>query len=244
MNPTPRLRSQVNIWSQLIAVSLILGMVSLTGFSPVLAQQQQRSKTLTVTGEGVVSIPTTLTQVSLGVEVQGETAVEVQQELARRSSAVVALLRSRNVQKLQTTAINLNRTYSSQGDVRRPTGFVGSNVVTFQIDTNLSGQLLDEVVRAGATRINGISFVASDQVIAVARKQAIRAATQDAQEQADAALGALNFTRREIVSIQINANRPFIGNNSSFAAGDAFVATPVVGGEQQVRASVTLQITY
>ena len=103
MNPTPRLRSQVNIWSQLTAVSLILGMVSLTGFSPVLAQQQQRSKTLTVTGEGVVSIPTTLTQVSLGVEVQGETAVEVQQELARRSSALVALLRSRNVQKLQIT---------------------------------------------------------------------------------------------------------------------------------------------
>ncbi len=65
-------------------------------------------RTLTVSGKGKITIPTTLTQVRLGVEVQGKTAQEVQQQVAKRSQAVVELLKSRQVEKLETTGISLN----------------------------------------------------------------------------------------------------------------------------------------
>lgn len=238
-----RLRSQFNMWSYFIALSLALGMV----IDPVLAQEQPKPRILTVTGRGMVTIPTTVTQVSLGVEVQGKTAGEVQQELARRSSAIVALLRSRNVENLQTTSITLNPTYSSDRDgVQRFTGYIGSNIVSFRINTELSGKLLDEAVQAGATRINEINFVAADDAIAAARQQAIRNAIQDGQKQAEAALGALNFTRRDVINIQIDSDRFFSPPvNADFAARSANIAvTPVIGGERQVQAFVTLQITY
>ena len=45
---------------------------------------QQRERVLTVTGVGIESIPTTLTQVTLGVVVEAATAEEAQQQAAQR----------------------------------------------------------------------------------------------------------------------------------------------------------------
>ncbi len=103
----------------------------------------------------------------------------------------------------------------------------------------------EPVLEAWATRIDGISFVATERAIAAAQKQALRLATQDAQEQADAVLAALNLTRREIISIQINGARaPVFERKARGRSQMADIATPVVRGEQQVTASVTLVVRY
>lgn len=60
--------------------------------------------------------------------------------------------------------------------------------------------LLDEAVKAGATLIDGVSFVASESAIAVGQQQAIRAASEDAINQANAALNALNLKQQEVES--------------------------------------------
>jgi uncharacterized protein YggE len=237
-------------WQRWTALPLVLGLLSLTFANPVLAQeraQERMLRTLTVTGHGMEMIPTTLTQVELGVEVQGKTAETVQQEAANRSSAVVSLLRSRNVEKLQTTGITLNPNYSYENNTQRLVGYIATNTVSFRVDTQRAGTIIDEAVKAGATRVNGVSFVAPDPAIAAAQKQALREATQDAQEQANAVLAALNFTAQEIVSIQVNgASAPPPRPVMAFAKvrGGEAADTPVVGGEQQVDASVTLEIRY
>lgn len=240
-------------WRSLAAMSLMAGIIGVAGctiaFSgnqPVVAQEQ-RLNTLTVSGEGTINIPTSLTQVNLGVEVQGKTAEQVQQEVARRSSGVVEFLRSRNVEKLETTGIRLSPNYNYTNGERRLIGYVGTNTVSFRVETENAGDLLDRAVEAGATRIDGISFVATDEAIDRARTQALRAATQDAQTQADAVLETLNLSRQEIVSIQINSSqtpppRPYQARAEMAPASSD--RTPVIGGEQEVKASVTLEIRY
>jgi hypothetical protein len=236
-----------NWWKFLSLVLLVY--VSCT--QPALAQEKERMlRTLTVNGRAMETIPTTVSQVSLGVEVQGKTAQEVQQEAARRSSAVVALLKSRNVEKLQTTGITLNPVYSYDNKVQRITGYAASNVVSFRIPTDRAGTLLDEAVKAGATQISGISFVASDEAIALARQQALKEATLDAQQQAQAVFSALGFHPLEVVNIQVDGAsspppppRPVLrAEYGKMAAQDA--STPIVGAQQQVEATVTLQISY
>jgi len=253
MNCSVLVQSRWNYWHQFRVAALALGLITLSFANPVVAQESKGgfetrpSKTLTVTGRGVETIPTTLTQVRLGVEVQGKTAQEVQQEVARRSSAVVALLRSRNVEKLQTTGISLNPIYSYNNNVQRLAGYTATNIVSFRINTEQTGTLLDEAVKAGATRIDGINFVAADSAIAAAQQQALREATQDAQQQANVVLSALNLQSKEVVSIQINSAsppQPPIPYAREAALADKAVPTPVVGGEQEVEASVTLQISY
>ncbi len=239
--------SRFNSWHRLGILSLALGLVTFTFSAPILAQEKLL-RTLTVSGRGVERIPTTLTEVRLGVEVQGKTAQEVQQQVARRSSAVVALLRSRNVERLETTGISLNPVYSYNDNVQRLTGYSATNIVSFRVNTEQTGTLLDDAVKAGATRIDGISFVAADPAIATAQQQALREATQDAQQQARTVLTTLELTPKEVVSIQVNAANPpqppmpLYRREAAVAAQAA--STPVVGGEQQVEASVTLQISY
>jgi uncharacterized protein YggE len=227
---------------------IAIGVLSLTSIDPVLAQQQQPPpRTITVTGQGIERTPATLTQVQLGVEAQGKTAAEVQQEVARRSSAVVELLRSRNVDRLQTTGITLNPVYNYANNQQRIVGYSATNIVSFRIVSDRAGTLLDDAVQAGATRIDSVSFVASDEAIARTRQQALQEATQDAQQQAEAVLSALGLTRRDVVSIQVNAN-PSIPPMPLFRAAAAEAApnpsTPVIAGEQEVQASVTLQLSY
>ncbi|MBF2047582.1 MAG: SIMPL domain-containing protein [Elainella sp. C42_A2020_010] len=217
--------------------------------SPVLAQQEQIMRTLTVTGQGKESVAATLTQVQLGVEVQAKTAEEAQQEAARRSTAVVEFLRSRNVDKLQTTGISLNPRYDYANNRQQIIGYSATNTVSFRVPTDRAGNLLDDAVAAGATRIDSVSFVADDAAVETARQQAIQEAIQNAQVQANTVLSSLGLTQQEIVGIQVNGAAPpppilYRANMDAMAQAASAPETPIVGGEQEVEASVTLQIRY
>jgi uncharacterized protein len=194
------------------------------------------------------SIATTKAQVNLGVEVEAKTAQAAQAEAAKRSNAVVALLKKRKVEKLTTTGISLTPRYSYENNVQNLQGFTATNTVSFRIANDQAGNLMDEAVAAGATRIDGISFVAADEAIAKAQKQALREATADAQAQAGAVLEALGLEAKEIVSIQVNGAAPPRPQPFADLAARSFATeaapSPVIGGEQDVRASVTLQIRY
>lgn len=226
---------------------LVVGLFAIASISPARAQEEHMARTLTVSGQGSENVATTLTQVQLGVEVQGDTADKTQQEAARRSAAVVNFLRGRSVEKLQTTGINLSPRYDYNNGRQRIIGYTATNTVSFRVPTDRAGALMDEAVQAGATRIDGISFIADDATLATARQQAIREAIADAQAQADAALNALGLKRKEIVSVQVNGAtpppRPVMYREAAMSRADA-APTPVVGGEQEVQASVTLQVGY
>lgn len=246
MNFSQSILSYVNSRRLFATFCLMLSLITLTSQDRVLAEEK-RNRILTVSGRGAVMIPTTQTLVRLGVEIRGETAQQVQEEVAKRSSAVIDLLRSRGVEKLQTTGITLNPNYIYQNNTQVLKGYIGTNGVSFKINTQGVGPLLDEAVKAGATRIENISFVANDNDILTAQKQALREATQEAQQQADVVLSHLNLTRKEVVNIAINSvNVPIPHHNLRGGAmmAQESVSTPVVGGEQQVEASVTLQISY
>jgi hypothetical protein len=159
---------------------------------------------------------------------------------------VVDFLRSRNVQQLQTTGIALQPNYDYSNNQRRLLGYIGINTVSFRLSTEQVGDLLDRAVQAGATRLDNISFTATETALGTAQKEALRLAVGDAQAQAEAVLQALNFKSQEIVSIQINGASvpPPKVFQAEVMADRAVASTPVIGGEQTVTASVTLQISY
>ncbi|MDJ0649798.1 MAG: SIMPL domain-containing protein [Xenococcaceae cyanobacterium MO_188.B19] len=234
------------VCQRFLAIFTVFLFCSLVWINPAMAQEQA-FRTLTVTGQGIERIPTTLTQVQLGVEIQGKSAGEVQQNVAKRTSAVVDFLKSHKVERLQTTGISLQANYQYNNNERRLTGYIGTNTVSFRTETEKVGALLDKSVQAGATRIDGVSFTATEEAISTAQKEALRLATRDAQEQAEAVLGALNFKAKEIVNIQVagaNIPQPRMMQTGQFARSASVESTPVIGGEQTVRASVTLQIHY
>jgi uncharacterized protein len=241
--------------------AIALGSIGVMGFGvgmppsvnaqvrPISTQQAPMLRTLTVTGQCIEKIPATLANVQLGVEAQGKTAQQVQQEVARRSTAVVALLKSRNVAKLQTTGINLNPQYDYNNGKQTLTGYQATNTVSFRVPTEQAGMIMDSAVKAGASRIDSVSFAATEEAIAAAQKVALRKATKNAQEQGAAVLDALGLNPKEVVSIQLNganvpAPMPYPMAMAKQVRSADSASTPVEGGEQSVDASVTLQISY
>lgn len=258
MNRLLRYSSSLTTWDRIKTLLLVFGLLGLTSCTSTATSAQPQNfaslpRTLTVSGTGDVTIPTTMTQVRLGVEIQGKTAQDVQQQVAQRSQAVVELLKSRNVEKLETTGISLNPNYTYKDGRQSINGYSGTNTVSFRIETDKSGTLLDDAIKAGATRIDGVSFVASDEAIAQAQQQAIQKAAEEAKKRADAALKALALSQREVVSVQVNGATPpqplnYLGNLAADTREQAVAKVPanmpVVPGEQKVQQSVTLQIRY
>jgi uncharacterized protein YggE len=203
-------------------------------------------RTITVTGEGIENIATSKAIVRLGVEVQGKEAGKVQREVASRSDAVVKFLRSRQVEKLETTGISLQPNYDFSNNQRRLIGYIGANLISFQIDIAQAGSLIDEAVKVGATRIDGVSFTAGESAIAAAQRTALIKATEQAREQATIVLQALGLLPKETVSIQVGNTSnpvPIARSEAVFRSADA-ASSPVIGGEQTLRAAVTLEISY
>ncbi|MBD2234308.1 SIMPL domain-containing protein [Phormidium tenue FACHB-1052] len=231
-----------------MSATLVSGLGFVPVFTPTAIAQEAAMRTLTVTGQGEESVPTTKTQVDLGVDVQGTDAEAVQREVAQRTAAVVELLRSRGVEKLETTGIQLSPRYNYEDGRTDVIGYSGSNTVSFRVPTESAGSLLDDAVNAGANQIRSVSFVAEDAALEAARQQALREAVEDAQSQAGVVLGSLNLRSQEIVSIQINGAAPPMPvpmlRRAEYGGMQADASTPVVGGDQTVQAQVTLQIRY
>jgi uncharacterized protein len=246
-------QSRNPIFSAKSALSILLttSVVLLAGIAPGYTQIQKPARTLTASGRGIVTIPTTISQIRLAIESSGKTPTAAQQEAARRSTQVINYLKTQQVDKLQTTGINLNPTYTySSNGKPQIVGYTASNSISFQVTTDRAGKILDAAVRNGASRIDGVNFVASERAISTAQIQALKQATQDAQRQADAVLETLSLKRKEVIGIQItSASAPVPvqmqqAMKTSAPQGRDMADTPVVGGEQQVEASVTLDIGY
>ena len=232
--------NRVGIGRSPLLIAMLLSLMPVS-----VSAQEERLRTLTITGQGLERIATTLTEVQLGVEIRGESATDVQQEVAQRTAAVIEAVRSRSVEQLQTTGIQLQPLYNYENDNQRLVGYVATNTISFRLPTEQVGTLLDEAVRTGATRIDGVSFTATETAISEAQQQALRRAVQDAQQQAQTVLQALDLSSKEVVSIQVGDARvpPPRPVEAARLASDA-ATTPVVGGEQTVRASVTLEVSY
>ncbi|NJN60470.1 MAG: SIMPL domain-containing protein [Coleofasciculaceae cyanobacterium RL_1_1] len=213
---------------------------------PVIAAEPTPSR-LTVTGQGRIAIPATIAQVSLGVEIRARTAEDAQAQAAAASEAIVSYLKSQNVDQLQTQGIQLAPVYTNDDGRSRISEYMASNIVSFRVETEAVGEIIDEPSAEGATRISGLSFVGSDQEIATARSAALRAATLDAREQADVVLDTLGLAARSIGQIYIGYSTPMPTTsirNEAAAYGDFMSRSAVEGGEQMIEASVTLEILY
>jgi uncharacterized protein len=242
-------RSFSKFWYLLLLPVLCGGLLACQGQPSSVSSAQ--IQTLSVSGRGRVEIPRTLARVSLGVEVQDKSSEAVQQQIADRATEVVKLLKANpEITKLETASVNLLPSYRMKDGKQEIDGYRGQTTVRFQIPPEKIGTLLEKAIAAGATKIEGVTLIASDEAIANAQKQAIAAASQDARSQATASLESLGLKQQNIVNIQINGATPPVplfdnrDNTTMLQSMPANAKIPVIAGEQQVEATVTLQIRY
>jgi len=207
----------------------------------------KNERVLTVTGRGERSVKTTKARIQLGVNVEGKTAIAVQTEVARQANSIVSRLQQLSVEKLQTTSIQLSPKYVYENNRQRQEGFTGQTTVSFVVAIEKAGETLDAAVASGANQIEQISFIATDTELNAAKQLALQDAIKDAQTLSNTVLSALGFTTKTIKAINISDSAiayPVPQRRMEVFAKAADSSVPILGGEQKVEASVTLQITY
>ncbi len=210
------------------------------------SSELKNERVLTVSGRGERMVKTTKARIQLGVNVEAKTAIATQTEVARQANSIVSRLQQLGVEKLQTASIQLNPKYVYENNRQRQEGFTGQTSVSFLVAIEKAGAVIDAAVGSGANQIEQLSFIASDQELNDARQIALQDAVKDAQTQANSVLSGLGFTPKSIKSIVIG-DSPIafpISQQRMDTVAKAASSVPILGGEQKVEATVTLQIIY
>jgi uncharacterized protein YggE len=187
---------------------------------------------VTVTGVGAVRSTPDRAQLSFGVERHAATAQAALAANGEAMQKLLAALRAAGVSELQTQNVSV---WPHWADENRVDGYVATNTVTGVIGVGQAGAAIDAAVTAGANQINGPSFTSDD-----ARKlyeQALGAAVKDARARAETLARAAGASVGSVVSI-VESSAPPEPYMAKAAAADS--ATPVVPGEQETTANVTV----
>ena len=211
--------------------------VQVTSTGPVVALTVQES----------VEAEPDIATVSAGVTTEARTAVEAMKANAAQMTAVIARIKALGIAErdIQTTGISLGAQYNYNQTTQRQVfrGYQASNRVSVKLrQVDRTGEVLDALVAAGATDLNGPEWSIDDDTAAraQARRQAMDTARTQALEYARA--GGYSDIRLLEVSETIVPSRPMPMFGRVLAEQAAAAPTPVQPG--MVQASVVVTVSY
>jgi uncharacterized protein YggE len=154
---------------------------------------------IVVSGHADATIPADRAMVRIAVETRAETAAAAGAENARIQEAVVAALRAAGVPRAAITSAGYTvatnyRPPAGPRETPQPDGYIARNAVHVQLSAlDRVGPVIDAALAAGANRIDGVQFTATqtDSARRVALAEAIATARADATIMARAAGGSL-----------------------------------------------------
>jgi len=204
---------------------------------------------LTLSAQGEVRVTPDMATVGTGVETRAPTAREAMAQNATQMDRLVAALVKAGIERkyIQTSSINLSPQYdyssAREGQPPRFIGYQASNQLSLVVrDLAKLGSLIDAMIAAGATNINGPSFgVVDDRALL---RQAREKALDDAKERAQFYATRSGYKSVRLVSISEQGGgypvpMPIMAMR---VKEDSAPATPVEPG--QVATSVTLNVQY
>jgi len=216
---------------------------------PVRAQAPEGGRNQIITnGTGRVEVAPTQAIVTVGVQVQRNTAAEASAEVSRVADQILALQQlGIRRQDIRTSGVQLQPVFTSPRDGSAPqiAGYRALYTLTLTLtDLRQVGPAIDESTKAGANLVQGVSFGLRDD--SAPRREALGAAVREARAKADAIAQAAGLQIRGIeriveegVEIQFRVERAV---PSPMAPGQ--VPTPIEPGLLTITAHVSMVFNF
>ncbi|MFN8693473.1 MAG: SIMPL domain-containing protein [Holosporales bacterium] len=204
-----------------------------------------------VRGEAVQKIAVEEAILDVAIEVRAKTAVEVNRTLATKADVLLKALKE-SASTVNTGNIDLRPEYNEynyEEGRQRLRGFVGNYTLRARTAPDKAGALIDTAFANGATRLDAISFTASDASIKKATDAALSEAVSDALRRADLMLSPLGKKTQRVLLIQEEgtaAPQPMPGQPMLKAMRSEAMAapTPIAPEQQTIRAGVTVTVSF
>lgn len=212
--------------------------------SSYIAAGAAEGATVTVSGQGSVTVIPDMASIILGVQTTNESSEEAQTENSSAISDVTDALLDAGVSEsdIQTTSYDIYSSYDYSNGSAELTGYTVSTILSISsLDTDEVGELIDAAVKAGANVVDGISYEYSDAEGAY--DQALETAIERAQDKAEQIAEKAGAKLGNIVSISEEESSY---GNSDVRTYDAISedssSLNVFAGQTSVSASVS--VTY
>jgi uncharacterized protein len=208
-------------------------------------QDNQRPRSIHVSGIGKVSVAPDKADLTLSVEVQAKTAEAARNQAANSMEALIKAVKNEGLasKDIQTRSVSLYPNYSPD-TANKIVGYQLTNQVAVCIrDISKASNIIDIAVKAGgnSTRVQGISFSIEnpESALAQAREKAYANAKMKAEQYAKLATVTLGSALHISEGTDIpTMPMPYGEARMMKAAMAESASTPVQVGEQEVTVSV------
>lgn len=201
------------------------------------------SNRITLEGEGKVRAYPDLAVVRLGVISEGLNLSVLQTENAVIIRNIVDILNEMGVEDISTFQYTVDKNYVFRNNQRIDEGYIVRNILEIEIfDMTNLGTFIDTAVELGANYVDSIFFQISDP--STYYQEALNLAIKDGIDKASNISNEfglnINLTPRSITEqvTSLQAPRPF------YASRDGIETTPILPGDREIAANVTLEFTY
>lgn len=225
-------------WAATAAMPATAAEIDIEATGPVVELQVQQQ----VTGDPDKAM------VSAGVTTRGQSAVAAMQQNAQQMDMVLKRLDALGVprDRVQTSGISLNPVYNYLNN--QPPKFIGydaTNMVTVELrDLERIGPILDMLVAAGATNLNGPNWGLVDD--SAPRAEARKAAFEQALAQARSYARMAGHTDVRLLSVEesMGFSRPMMESGIVATARAVNAAPPTPTRPGQVMTQVNLTVKF
>jgi uncharacterized protein YggE len=245
----PTIRPAIVIAAGALLVGLVAGPLLNGTHGTAIARAADDSTpehTIAVTGTGKVTLTPDMATVSLGVNVERDSAKAARDAAAHQMTRVVDAMKALGIaaDDIQTANVSLGPIYDYPANAQpRIRGYQLQNTITITVrDLTKISDVVDDAVQAGATQVNGIGFDVKDR--AAAEATAREAAVTDAKAKADTLASGLGVSINGVASIAESVAAPvWYAPNYGVAQGAGDKAeTPVLPGSTDV--TITVQVAF
>jgi uncharacterized protein YggE len=172
------------------------------------AASPAEARTITVVGEGKVSLKPDIATINVGAEARAATVSEAKAAVDAQMAAIIAALEEAGVAEkdIQTSHYGIYYEREPMPVLGEGTaagvqgGYVVSNIVQVTVrDVEKAGGVLDAVVQAGANQVYGVTFTVADESTWQSRARAD--AMADAKSRAQELAGLAGVELGQVVSV-------------------------------------------
>lgn len=196
-------------------------------------------------GEAVVRRAPDRVLITASVETRARNPRDAQRQNAEAMSGVQKGVTAAGIARdaVRTLGYSIQQEVDFVDGRRVPREYLAQNSIEVRVDAiDRAGEILDALVRAGATSIVDVAFQLRDR--SSAEREALRLAVEDARGRAEAAAAGVGRNVGAVLKIEdvrqppIGVPRPMIA-----MAREADASTPIDPGQLEIRAQVVLTVS-
>jgi len=201
---------------------------------------------IVTTGEAIIRRVPDQAFVTVSVEARARTPRDAQKQNADAMTAVQQKLVEAGIQKeaIRTTGYSIQQEFDFTNGRRVPRDYFAQNGLEVRLDgVERVGEILDLVVQAGATSVQGVRFDIKDRTMV--ERDVLRHAVEDARARADALAAGAGRTVDRVIRIDDMRQPRMIPQPMMTMRAQAADAapTPVEPGLIEIHAQVTLTVS-